>query len=127
MSEGKVMPARECNICMIDIPSVAEALDVMTTEILNAFQIFSRIKDASKSLEQTILNSRYIDPSLCREAATVRQSANNLECNFKLAICEIQERITLLEVALEMRKATIPAILSSHDDISAAFHSSEWS
>jgi hypothetical protein len=122
MSEAISLPARECNGSMIDIPSVAEAMSVVTSEILNASRLLSKIQDATISLEEILLyNSRYVEDSAQHEAAALKQSAHNLECSLELAISEIRERMLSLQVVLN-RKAIVPAILSTADDVSVAFH-----
>jgi hypothetical protein len=121
MSKGKILPTRECNILMIDVPSVHEVMSVMTSELLNASQLLSKIFDASVILEQTIHNSRFVDESAHWKVHAVRQSACKLENNLEIAIFDIQERMKSLETVLN-RKAVIPAILSRPDDISVAFH-----
>jgi hypothetical protein len=121
MPKAILLSARECDLCVLDIPFVNEALTVMTEEIENASELLSKIQDASTLLEKTIQNCHYVDLSAHREAAAVRQSAHNLKSNLELAISDIMERIKSLVVVLD-RKLIIPATLSTADDISVALY-----
>jgi hypothetical protein len=117
MSEAMITPTRECNLLAIDIPSITAALNVMKKEFLNASLLLIEIQDASISLENVIQNSHYVDLTAHHEAGALKQSVDK----FEVAIHEVQERMTSLEIILKS-KVIIPAILSTADDISTAFH-----
>jgi hypothetical protein len=118
MVEALVYPLRECNMLANEIPSIEEALRVMRSGLIHASEYLSEMQDASISLEAIILNSSNVDLSAHHEATAMRLSAHNI---IDLAMSEIEERITSLEVILN-RKAVIPTVLSTANDVSVAFH-----
>lgn len=117
MVEAMVYPVMECNISANEIPSIDKALRTMRSGLIYASQFLSKMQDASISLEAIVLNSHTVDFSAHHEATAMRLSANNID----LAMSEIEERMTSLEVILN-RKAVIPTVLSTADDVSVAFH-----
>jgi hypothetical protein len=117
MQEAMILPIRESNISAINIPSIAAALNIMKAEISNAAPLLLRMQEASLSLERVIRNSNFVKEIAHHEATALKQSAYN----FELAISEIQEKMTSLEVILN-RNAIIPTMLLTVDDISAALY-----
>jgi hypothetical protein len=117
MSVAMAISTRECKFSAINIPPIAKALSLMKKEILNASLLIPKIQVASISLEETIRNSQFIEASALHEATALKKSARNL----KLAISEMQDRMTSLEISLS-GNAKIPATLSTANDIAVAFH-----
>jgi hypothetical protein len=120
MSVAIVLPTRKCNLSIINLPNVAEALSLMKEEISNVNLLLPEIKNASISLRATLCYSVLIDRTAYNEAAALNESVHKLD----VAMSEIQERIASLESVLN-RKATIPASLSqlsNAGDISGVFH-----
>jgi hypothetical protein len=115
MSAATPLPDRICDISVINIPNVAEALSVMKKEILNVTLLLPEIQNASTELAEEI--AHFTDTSAHSEATALKESVHKLE----VAMSEIQERIVSLESVLN-RKATIPAILTTPDAISGVFH-----
>lgn len=110
-------PTKECNFSAINIPSIAAALSIMKKQILNASLLLSEMHQASVSLEEIILNTKFVEKSSHFETNVLAGSFLNLE----VAIYEIQERMKSLEVSLS-GNAIIPDTLSTVNDISIAFY-----
>jgi hypothetical protein len=118
MSEALISTSQECYLPVINIPSIAEAMEEMKTSMELASMHF---QEAALSIERRVLDSNFLEESAYDEAtahvALLLQSTFNLE----IARNEIVERMASLEELLS-RKAVIPDILSTSDDISVAFH-----
>jgi hypothetical protein len=112
-----ISPTRESSLLAINIPSIAAAVTVMESEILDASELLPKIQEASISLEEIVRNSHFVDINAHDEATALKHATHKLE----LTISEIQERMTVLGTLLG-KNAVIPPTLSTPDDLSVAFH-----
>jgi hypothetical protein len=117
MSKAVVYSSQACHLSTIDIPSIATAMRDMKGSIQDVSKSSLLLQEASLSLESVIGGSNFMEISAHHEATALKQSAHLLD----VTISKIQERISLLEVALK-KKAIVPAILSTADDITVALH-----
>jgi hypothetical protein len=85
MSEN-LISTRECTLSSINIPSIDKALSAMSSEILKASFLLSKIQETSISLEKVIHNSHFVDSSAHNKATALKESAYN----FEFAISEIK-------------------------------------
>jgi hypothetical protein len=121
MSEALISTSEECYLPVINIPSIADAMEVMKTSMELASNFDFKLLEASLSLEGRVLNSRFLEEGALIEATAHVALLIRSTLNINFAMNEIQERVASLEEIL-CRKAVIPDILSTSDDISVAFH-----
>jgi hypothetical protein len=112
-----VIPLLEVSVSQKDIPDIKEVLSNVQTEMRRTIEYLQGMQEFAISLEQIIRDSHFAEVMAHHEATALKQSAYNCE----LAISDFEERMTSLQVVLS-RKAIVPAILSTADDISVAFH-----